>query len=312
MKVRILIYIVAVIIIFASITVVYVKLDRKGTQPSSITVTDNLGRSVTIPLPVTRVVSMDPSDTQMMYAIGAGSLLVADTSFDWWPSNSTELPHIEMNSGIASVEQVVNMTPDLILATTIQSAQIINQLHDLNYSVLVFEPQNISMIYKDMLTLGNVTGHVTGAKKEINYMKTSIGGTQDKISNYSRESLLYMMWPSPIYTAGPTSFIESEISAAGGINIANNLDGSYPIINLEQVVADNPQAIIVDNGTGISNISYFTTGNQSYIWKNISAVQDGMVLIFNQTDSNWMNEPGPLTVYAVRLLAQFLYPQAFK
>jgi len=64
----------------------------------------------------------------------------------------------------------------------------------------------------------------------------------------------------------------------------------------------------VDNDTGISNISYF---KNNIVWENISAVQNNRVYIFNQTESSWMNEPGPLTIYAVRMVAQFLYPQVF-
>jgi iron complex transport system substrate-binding protein len=313
MNTKLIASIVAVIVIAASVSVVYVEFHKEKPQPSSITVIDDLGRKVTITLPVKRVVSMDPSDTQMMYAIGAGNLLVADTSFDWWPANSTTLPHVTMDSGVASVEQVVNMTPDLVLATTIQSAQIIDQLQNItNISVLVFEPKNISNIYSDMLTLGNVTGHSSGAKAEVNHMKSVIQGVQAKIANYSKESLLYMMWPSPIYTAGPNSFINDEITAAGGLNIAENLSGPFPVISMEQVVQDNPQTIMVDNNTGVSNISYFTSGNQSQIWNNISAIKNDRLLIFNVTESNWVNEPGPLTIYAVQTIAQFLYPQAFE
>ncbi len=311
MNSKVIVSIVVLIVIAASFTVLYEEMNRPKNQPSSITVTDDLGRKVQISLPVKRVVSMDPSNTQMMYSIGAGGLLVADTSFDWWPANSTSLPHVSMDSGMASVEQVVNMTPNLVLATTIQSAQIVDQLQNLSIPVLVFEPNNISNIYSDMATLGKVTGHSAGATAEVNHMKTVISSVQQKISGYSKESLLYMMWPSPIYTAGPNSFIDSVIMASGGDNIAENLTGPYPVISLEQVVQDNPQTIIVDNNTGISNLTYFTRGNQSQIWNNISAIKNDRLLIFNVTESNWVNEPGPLTIYAVELIAQFLYPQAF-
>ncbi|MCL5408320.1 MAG: ABC transporter substrate-binding protein [Candidatus Thermoplasmatota archaeon] len=309
--------IVVAVVIIASVSVIYAETNKTKAQPSSITVTDDLGRNVTISLPVKRVVSMDPSNTQMMYAIGAGNLLVADTSFDWWPSNSTSLPHVAMDSGVASVEQVVNMTPDLVLATTIQPAQIVDQLENLSIPVLIFEPQNISNIYSDMLTLGNVTGHQSGAKAEVNHMKTVIRGVENKIANYSKESLLYMMWPSPIYTAGPNSWIDSYLEAAGAVNIAQNLSEPWPVIGEEQVVNDNPQTIIVDNNTGVANITYFTSGNNSQMWSNISAVknytlQHPTILILNVTESNWMNEPGPLAIYAVQMIAQFLYPQAFE
>lgn len=310
---RIIAYVVVALVVAASLSLIYVEENHnihKG--PTSITVTDDLGRTVTIDLPVTRVVSMDPSNTQMMYAIGAGNLLVADTSFDWWPANSTKLPKVEMDNGTASVEEVVNMTPSLVLATTIQPAQIVDQLQNLSIPVLVFEPKNISMIYSDMLTLGNVTGHKTGAEKEVTGMKATIQGIKDKINTYQRVSLLYMMWPNPIYTAGPGSFINSEIAAAGGVNIADNLTTPYPVISMEDIIASNPQAIIVDNDTGISNMSYFTSGSQQPLWKNITAIQNDKLLIFNVTESNWVNEPGPLTVYAVQLIAQFLYPLAFQ
>ncbi len=311
---KILVYVIAAIVIAASLSVIYIEESSKNNKgPASITVVDDLGRNVTVHLPVTRVVSMDPSNTQMMYSIGAGNLLVADTSYDWWPSNSTKLPHVEMDSGIASVEEVVNMTPNLVLATTIQPAQIIDQLENLSIPVLVFEPLNISGIYSDLLLLGNVTGHRAGAQNEVNSMKSALAEVSQKVSGYPHRSLLYYMWNGPIYTAGPLSFINDEITAAGGANIADNLTGYYPTISMEQIIEDNPQAIVVDYDIpGVSNITYFTTGSQKNLWQNITAVEQGQVLFFNQTESNWVNEPGPLTVYAIQMFAEFLYPQAFE
>lgn len=306
-------YVVVAVVIIASVSALYYESYKDSSIPAkSITVTDDLGRNVTIPLPVERVVSMDPSNTQMMYSIGAGNLLVADTSFDWWPSNSTKLPHVEMDNGTSSVEEVVSFKPGLVLATTIQPIKIVDQLQNLSIPVLVLEPQNISMVYSGILLLGNVTAHRSGAINEVNSMKTTIAGIEEKIAPYPKLSLLYMMWPDPIYTVGNTSFINGIITEAGGINIADNLSSSYPTISLEQVVSDNPQAIIVDNGTGISGTSYFTSGNESQVWSNITAVKNNNILIFNVTQSNEVNEPGPLTVYAVEFLAEFLYPQAFQ
>jgi len=311
MKARSVAYIVVALVVIASISIIYVDSQKAKPKVESITVTDDLGRKVVIPLPVKRIVSMDPSNTQMLYGIGAGNLLVADTSYDWWPSNATKLPKVEMDNGTASVEEVVAMSPNLVLATTIQPLQIIDQLQNLSIPVLVFEPANISQIYSDMMTLGNVTAHQSGALKEVNFMKTTIQGIESKISSYPKVSLLYMMWSNPMYTVGPGSFIDSIISDAGGINIADNLSSPYPVIGMEQVVYDNPKAIIVDNGTPVTNISYFKTGNQAPLWHNISAVQNDTILFLNVTESNWMNEPGPLTVYAVQMVADFLYPQAF-
>lgn len=301
--------VVIAVLFIASAAFVYLN-DMKSNSKSlsTITVQDDLGRNVTINLPVTRVVSMDPSNTQMMFAIGAGNLVVADTSYDWWPSNATNLPKVEMDNGTASVEQVVSFKPSLVLATTIQSMAIIDQLQNLSIPVLVLEPQNISSIYRDMYILGNVTGHENGASKEVSYMKSYIAKIHNKVVNYQKVSVLYMLWPDPIYTVGPGSFINDIINSANGYNIASNLSSPYPIINNETIVADNPEAIIVDNGTGISNISYFQSNPT---WANISAIKNSKVLFLNRTESNEMNEPGPLTIYAVQIVAEFLYPQAF-
>jgi iron complex transport system substrate-binding protein len=310
---RVIAYVVVVIVVIAGVSLFYYESQGKSAHTANyIIVKDDIGRNVTIPLPVTRVVSMDPSNTQMMYSIGAGNLLVADTSYDWWPENATKLPKVEMDNGTASVEEVVSFKPDLVLATTIQPMQIVDQLQNLSIPVVVLEPQNLSMIYSDMFLLGNITGHQVGAEKEVNSMKTTVAQIEKKIAPYQKPSVLYMLWPDPIYTVGPTSFINSIIQLAGGINIADNLSSPYPIISLEQVVASNPQVIIVDNDTGVSGLSYFTSGNESAVWKNISAVINDRILVFNVTESSEMNEPGPLTVNAIEFLAEFLIPQAFQ
>jgi iron complex transport system substrate-binding protein len=310
---RVIAYVVVVIVVIAGVSLFYYESQGKSAHTANyIIVKDDIGRNVTIHLPVTRVVSMDPSNTQMMYSIGAGNLLVADTSYDWWPENATKLPKVEMDNGTASVEEVVSFKPDLVLATTIQPMQIVDQLQNLSIPVVVLEPQNLSMIYSDMFLLGNITGHQVGAEKEVNSMKTTVAQIEKKIAPYQKPSVLYMLWPDPIYTVGPTSFINSIIQLAGGINIADNLSSPYPIISLEQVVASNPQVIIVDNDTGVSGLSYFTSGNESAVWKNISAVVNDRILVFNVTESSEMDEPGPLTVNAIEFLAEFLIPQAFQ
>ncbi|MEM1995584.1 MAG: ABC transporter substrate-binding protein [Thermoplasmatales archaeon] len=308
--------IVVIVIVVAISTTAYVLTAHTSSAKANyVEVTYDLdGKNVTvkIPVPVKRVVSMDPSNTQMMFAIGAGNLVVADTSYDWWPSNATKLPKVEMDNGTASVEEVVAMNPDLVLAYGgIQPPQIIDQLENLSIPVLVFQPQNIQQIYQDMLVLGNVTGHESGAVKEVNSMKQQIQNVEAKISGYKRMSVLYMLWANPIYTAGPGSFINNILQVAGAINIASNLSSPYPTISIEQVIYDNPQAIIVDNDTPVTNMSYFTTGSQAILWENVTAIKTGKVLFFNVTESNWMDEPGPLTVNAVKTVAEFLYPQAF-
>ncbi|MGC8644703.1 MAG: ABC transporter substrate-binding protein [Thermoplasmata archaeon] len=307
---------VVVLVIIISSVAFALHENRSPSSQDKITVTyilDGQNVTETIKLPVKRVVSMDPSNTQMMFAIGAGNLVVADTSYDWWPSNATKLPKVEMDNGTASVEEVISMNPDLVLAYGgIQPPQIIDQLENNSIPVLVFQPQDIQQIYQDMLVLGNVTGHESGAVKEVNSMKQEIQSIQQKVSPYPRVSVLYMLWSNPIYTAGPGSFINNILEVAGAVNIAENLSSPYPEISMEQIIYSNPQAIIVDNDTPISNMSYFTTGAQAPLWQNITAIQTGRVLFFNATESNWMNEPGPLTVYAVRTVAEFLYPQAFQ
>ncbi|MEM0127958.1 MAG: helical backbone metal receptor [Thermoplasmatales archaeon] len=317
MKAKLIITIAVVVLVVVVSTTAYILTAHESPpKAKDIVVTYNLdGNNVTetIPLPVTRVVSMDPSNTQMMFAIGAGNLVVADTSYDWWPSNATKLPKVEMDNGTASVEEVVSMEPNLVLAYGgIQPPQIIDQLENLSIPVIVFQPENIQQIYQDMLVLGNITGHENGAIKEVNSMKQGIQSVEEKISAYPRVSLLYMMWSEPIYTAGPGSFINNILQDAGAINIAGNLSSPYPAISIEQVIYDNPQAIIVDNDTPVTSMSYFTTGSQAVLWKNVTAIKTGKVLFFNVTESNWMDEPGPLSVYAVRTVAEFLYPQAFQ
>lgn len=275
-----------------------------------LTFTDGLGREVKLTRPAQRVVSMAPSNTEILFAIGAGNQVVGRDTLSDFPEEAKKLPDIGSTFDALNTEQIVSLKPDLVLAAEINTPEQVKQLEDLGLTVYYLKnPLTLEEMYGNLDIVAQLTGHQKEAAALVDSLKKRVAAVDAKIAPISsRFSVFYELDatdPAKPYTAGKGTFITQLIERAGGHNIAADLDG-YPQLSLEQVVAADPAFIILgDARYGVSP----ETIAQRPGWENLSAVKNGKVLAFND---DLVSRPGPRLVDALEELAKLLRPELFQ
>jgi iron complex transport system substrate-binding protein len=274
------------------------------------TLTDDLGRSVVLNGKPQRIISMAPSITEILYAVGAGDQVVGRDQFSDYPAEAAKATDIGSTYEALNTELIVSLKPDLILAAEINTPEQVKALEDLGLKVYYMKnPTTIEEMYGDMEFLAQLTGHEGEAAAAVKTLKARVAAVDEKIMPLSsRFSVFYEVDgtdPAKPFTAGKGTFITLLIERAGGYNIASDIDG-YPQLSLEQVVAADPNFIILGDakfGTTPESIT------QRPGWANLSAVKNGQVLPFND---DLLSRPGPRMVDGLEELAKLLRPELFK
>jgi iron complex transport system substrate-binding protein len=286
---------------------------QAATEPAAetaLTVTDGLGREVTLNGIPQRIVSLAPSNTEILFAIGAGDQVVGRDTLSDFPEEAKSVTDIGSTFDALNTELIVSLEPDLVLAAEINTPEQVKQLEDLGLTVHYLKnPTTLEEMYGNLDLVAQLTGHQEEAAALVESLKARVAAVDEKIAPISsRPGVFYEMDatdPSKPFTAGKGTFITQLIDRAGGHNIASDLEG-YPQLSLEQVVAADPAFIILgDARYGVSPESIA----QRPGWENLSAVKNGQVLPFND---DLVSRPGPRLVDALEELAKLLRPELFQ
>ncbi len=278
--------------------------------PADLTFTDGLGREVTLNGFPQRIVSLAPSNTEILFAIGAGDQVVGRDELSDFPEEAKAVTDIGSTFDALNTELIVSLNPDLVLAAEINTPEQVKQLEDLGLTVYYLKnPTTLEEMYANLDLIAQMTGHEVEAATLIESLKARVAAVDEKIAPLSsRFSVFYELDatdPSKPFTAGKGTFITQLIERAGGYNIAGDLEG-YPQLSLEQVVAADPAFIILGNARyGITPESIA----QRPGWENLSAVKNGQIFPFND---DLVSRPGPRLVDALEELAKLLRPELFE
>lgn len=281
------------------------------TSSSNSTFTDGLGREITLKDIPQRIVSTAPSNTEILFAIGAGNQVVGRDQFSDYPEAAKKVTDIGTTSDKLNTEQIVSLQPDLVLAAEINTPEQVKQLEDLGITVYYLKnPHTLEEMYGNLETVAKLTGHEADAATLIESLKKRVAAVDEKIAPInSRPSVFYELDstdPAKPYTAGKDSFVSLLIDRAGGANMAANLEG-YPQLSLEQIVAADPAFIILGDATWGGVTPEMVAARPG--WKNLSAVKNGKVVTF---DDNLVSRPGPRLVDGLEQLAKLLHPELFQ
>ncbi|MFW6110992.1 MAG: ABC transporter substrate-binding protein [Thermoproteota archaeon] len=280
-----------------------------------ITLVDNLGNVVTMNSPPERIVSLSPSNTEILFAVGAGDKVVGVTDFCNYPYNFTawieagNMTSIGSFSG-PSVEPIVALEPDLVLATS-QSLETAESLKDLGYNVLVIEGQTIDGILETILLVGRATYHNSQASTLVTQMRSKI----DTISAQANEAattpkVYHEVWHDPLMSVGPGTFLDEMITLAGGENIFHDASASWPVVSSEAIIEKDPDVMFFPEmymGRGNFYETIEAVENRPG-WDSITAVQDDALY---EIDSDIISRPGPRIVDALEALAKMIHPEIF-
>ena len=275
----------------------------------SMTYTDSLGREITLKETPQRIVSLAPSNTEILFAVGAGAQVIGRDEFSDYPSESASIESIGGSFGEYNVEAILALEPDLILAAEINTPELVQQLEDLDLTVYYLgNPTILEEMYANLETVGNLTGH--DVTELVDSLKARVAVVDEKIMPLSsRIPVFYEIDatdPTKPWTYGPGTFGDLLINRAGGYNVGSIASDPYPQISIEQVVAANPSVIILgDSMWGVTAEAVKTRPG----WETIPAVQSDSIFPF---DDNLVSRPGPRLVDGLEQLAKLLRPDLFK
>jgi iron complex transport system substrate-binding protein len=276
----------------------------------NLTFTDGLGREVRLSGFPQRIISLAPSNTEILFAIGAGDQVVGRDTLSDFPEEAKSATDIGSTYEALNTELIVSLEPDLVLAAEINTPEQVKQLEDLGLTVYYLKnPATLEEMYGNLELVAQMTGHQDEVATLIESLKERVAAVDEKIAPISsRPGVFYEMDgtdPAKPYTAGKGTFITQLIERAGGHNIASDLEG-YPQLSLEQVVAADPAFIILgDVRYGVTPESIAERPG----WENLSAVKNGKVFPFND---DLVSRPGPRLVDALEELAKMLRPELFE
>jgi len=266
-------------------------------QPANFT--DDLGRNVRIDKVPQRIVSLSPSNTEIIYALGLEDKLVGVTTFDDYPEAAKSKPKVSEYSKV-DIEQVVSVQPDLVLADDIHKSTTIPALEKLGITVIAIFPSSLERTLKGINLIGEATGKAREAAQLTDDLQKRIKAVSDKTASIAvKPRVLLVTWHDPIWTAGSGTILDEVISNAGGTNIASDLTG-HKTMDLESIVQRNPDVILVMTGMGEGeDLPYQWVLSEPRL-KSISAVSKGRVY---RIDTNIFGRTTPRLIDGLEQLA---------
>lgn len=269
------------------------------TAPTAVavaSVTDSAGRVVAIPTSVSKIISLAPSTTEMIYALGKGSAVVAIDMYSDYPPEVSSVAKISNPDMTYNYEQIAALAPDMVFAAGITSPDVITAIEKLNIPVVVVGSVNTTFesIKSDITLVGTLLGATSEATTLTTQMQVDWDALVAKAANIDSKPRVF--WeldatdPSKPYTIGAGGFVNELLVAAGGINVFGDVENPYPQVSVEQVVAAAPDIIILADS--LYGVTPDMVANRAG-WEGIPAVKNQSVF---PIDDNLVSRPGPRIV----------------
>ena len=267
---------------------------------------DDAGRSVTIPALPRRIISLAPSVTELLFALGAGDQVVAITQACNYPPEA--LSRVRLDFSGSAVEQMVVLQPDLVIGMVgMVKPQTIETLERLHHPLLLMEARGLGDVYRHIGWLGRVTGRLVDADRLITHLEAQREELVARLRGAEPVPVFYLINAAPLITVGSKSFIHHLIEAAGGRNIAGETVGSaYPQFSLEELIVQDPAVILITgNRFGPAGPAAPHMVTQ---WPTLRAVRQQRLFM---VDADLVDRPGPRIYDAAWRLAESLHPDRF-
>lgn len=279
-------------------------------QAEAASVVDMLGRDVLVPDRSLRLVSLAPSLTETIYALGRGDWVAGVTDICDYPPEARTKPKV---GGIAapSLERIVSLAPDLVLATAEgNSRNTLEQLAQLGIPTFALKPDSYRHLIESIVALGRVLRAESAAELIAREIERRVGEIRAGVAGLSRPRVLYLIWTDPLIAAGPATYINDLLDLAGGQNIIQELTVPYPRLDWEQVVGGAPEVILVaDHRMGADRMTPAAPAvpREWRGWQAVPAIQAGRVM---PIPGDTVLRPGPRVGEGLARLAQAIHGNA--
>lgn len=272
-------------------------------RPGPTVITDDLGREVRLVRMPDRIVSIAPSNTEILFALGLGDKVVGVTDSCDYPEEAKSKPKV----GAVDIdyEKIIEIEPDLVVAVGSLQRQAIERLAELGVTVLAVDPRTIAGVLGAIRMMGAATGTEDRAGALAAELSGRIATVEAKVSgsHASRKPRVFVeIWNDPLMTAGPGTFLDELISMAGGENIAHDAPSEWPEYDTEAVIERDPEVVILTNFNLAEALA-------RPAWQVTSAYRAGRVF---ELHPDLLVRPGPRLVQGLEELARILHPEVFE
>jgi iron complex transport system substrate-binding protein len=261
---------------------------------------DDFGDTVVVAAPPRRIVSLNPTTTELLYAIGAGSRLVGRTTYDRIPAEVAAVP--DLGPGLRpNVEAVLATRPDLVILYASQdNRDAARRLHAAHVPTASYRVDRIADFARVTAALGRLTGDTAAARATIDSVGRTLATTFASTVSLPHPRVFWFLWESPLLAAGGGSFLTELLHVAGARNVYDSLPQPSPVVTLEDLVRRDPDIVLASATTRARMLA-------DPKWRTLRAVREGRVLVF---DTTIVNGPSARVGSSAVGLARLLHPDA--
>ncbi len=253
-----------------------------------------------------RIISLAPSNTEILFTLGLDEKIVGVTEFCNYPEKAKEKETIG-DFFNPNIEAIIDKEPDLVVATGGIQENLAIRLEALGTNIIVIDPKTVNEVIESIELIGEITGAKEEAEKIVTDMRQDLELVQGKVEGIpedERPLVFFEIWWDPSYfmTVGPNTLINELLQLAGGQNVAGDAVDEYPIFSLETLLDRDPEVII---------LAYHSTAGPKLpgerdTWQTISAVKSGR--IHRVSDEDMVMQPVPRITQALKELVEFIHP----
>jgi len=257
-----------------------------------------------------RIVSLAPSNTEILFAIGVGDRVVGVTDYCNYPPEVVEKRKMGEVASIGgyttiNIERVISLNPDLVVASYGNGIENIEMLRRMGLRVIAFDPKTVEDVMKDIVLIGIATGEKENATRLVKEMLEKIERVRENVRDKPKLRVAHILWYDPIFVSGKKTFVDDVIKLSGGENVFN-FEG-WRAVSVEDLIAENPEVILVSSGSGMG-------GGRDVIYEwvlsdkrlsGIKAVKESRICV---VDADLIDRPSYRLAEAVELVARCLHP----
>jgi len=276
---------------------------------SQIQITDDHGHTVSLAHPARRIVSLSPSNTEILFAVGCSERVVLRDRLSSFPEAARRLP--ATNPFQLSPDHVAGFSPDLVLLTHADSSRV-EALRRLGLAVAILEPRSLDAVYNDIHVIARLCGSGPRARRLVQRLKRRVQAVVQRVRGRARPSVFIETDGTDSlkpWTCGRGSFVDQIVRLAGGRSVTATLDRPFAQVNAEEIIAANPDVILamgVDRQSGARGLQRLRSRQG---WSSLEAVRQGRVI--DTIDADLLSRPGPRLVDGLEALARALHPAAW-
>lgn len=261
-----------------------------------MTVVDDMGREVIISATPLKIISLAPSTTEILFALGAGENVIGNTEYCNFPEEAVNIEKVGGFSDV-SIEKIVSLEPDIIFASSLH-VEPVQQFSELGISSVILDPVTIEDVLDTIALVGKVIQKEENADILIETLTNRIDEVEQQApSSHLRVYVEGWVSSSGYGSFGPSSLVDNLLSIAGGSNIAGDTDTPYPALSGEVIISKNPQIIFMISNMGGVGIEDLVNRPG---WDTIDAVKFGRIYII---DGDLVLRPGPRLIEGLEILA---------